>query len=100
MATAAAGWNRLDSKVALADDLHLGHRGFDLVCAPTHHRVEQFPTVVGAKLEQALVNRGDSDSAIGRGRLAVEGSQRNLDASFVADVIDGFFRRDLHVQSM
>src|SRR3984957_20379903 len=100
MATAATGWYRLDSEVALADDLHLRHRSFDLVRAPTHHRVEQFPTVVGAKLEQALVDRGDRDRATGRGRLAVEGSHRNLDERLVANVIDGFFRRDLHVQSM
>src|SRR5271163_4987327 len=100
MTTAAARWNRLDSEVPLADDLHFSRRGFDLVGALTHHRVEQFPAVVGAQLEQALVNCGNRDCTAGRRRLAVEGPHRDLDERLVANVVDGFLGRDLYVQAM
>src|SRR5580704_16804631 len=100
MTTATARWNRLDSEVALADDLHFGRRGFDLVGALTHHRVEQFPAVVGAQLEQALVDRGDRDCTAGRRRFALEGPHRYLNERLVAHVVDGFFGRDFHVEAV
>src|SRR5277367_507153 len=100
MTTAAARWNRLDSEVALADDLHFGRRGFDLVGALTHHSVEQFPAVVGAQLEQALVNCGDRDCTAGGRRLAVEGPHRNFYERLVAHVVDRFFRHNFYVETM
>src|SRR5712692_5198038 len=100
MSTAAPLRQGLAAVVALADHLHGRRRGIHLDSARPHHRVQQFPGIVGQQLEQAFVDRGDRHFAgPDRHRLS-SGALRHLhgDARLLAYLVRRSAGADVHAQ--
>src|SRR5438093_9664009 len=89
---------RLESEVALADNLALRGACLDGVAAALHHPLEEVPARVWQKLEEALVHCSDGDLAPRRGRFAVRRADGDRNGDLAADLIRRPPRTHLHAE--
>jgi hypothetical protein len=85
--------------MALAHNLHLAGRCHDRQRPLAHHRREQVPAFIGRKLEQGLVDRGESDLGRARG-LAVGSADLDGNLGLFAHPVAIAVGSDLDLQLM